>query len=144
MAWLAQWFFGRLIEYLGYLFYGLRFEGLENLEKCELPVIFVCNHKSWIDHFIIIAGALRRPGMVPIHVLVADSIWARPIVRAICKLLGAYPARNGQGIELSLEPLLEHLNEGSSVGLYPEGGIEFGKNKFREPKPGAAWLALKS
>lgn len=144
MAWFSQVLFGRLFEYLGYIFYNLKFEGLEHLKECDLPVIFVCNHKSWIDHFIIISGALRIKGMVPIHVLVADDIWALPIIGAICKVLGAYPACYGQGLDISLQPLLKDLAKGECVGLYPEGGIERGFNKFREPKPGAAWLALKT
>lgn len=144
MAYCAQWFFGCLIEYLGILFFGLKFEGLEHLAECRLPVIFACNHKSWIDHFIIIAAALRRKGMVPIHVLVADRIYARPVVGTICKMLGAYPAQYGNGMEISLAPLLGKLDDGHCVGLYPEGGIERGYNKFREPKPGTAWLAIKT
>jgi len=143
MAYLVQWLFGCLVEYLGYLFYGLKFEGLEYLKECDLPVIFVSNHKSWIDHFIIIAGALRRKGIVPIHVLVADDIYTRPIVGAICRVLGAYPAQYGRGIEISLAPLTKDLARGHSVGLYPEGKID--KNElFGKPRPGTAWLALKS
>lgn len=144
MVWLSQVCFGRLFEYLGYLFYHLRFEGLEHLRECDLPVIFVCNHKSWIDHFIIIAGALRRKGMVPIHVLVADDIWALPVVGAVCKALGAYPAQYGKGLEISLRPLAEKLARGACVGLYPEGKIARNSNEFGRPRPGAAWLALKT
>lgn len=144
MAWFTQVLFGRLFEYLGYLCYHLKFEGLEYLRECDVPVIFVCNHKSWIDHFIIIAGALRRKGMVPIHVLVADDIWARPAVGTVCKALGAYPAQYGKGLEVSLGPLMGLLARGRCVGLYPEGKIAKNSNEFGRPRPGAAWLALKT
>ena len=141
MVFWVQWVFGKLFEYLGHLFFHLRFEGLEHLRELDPPVIFVCNHKSWIDHFIIIAGALRRKGIVPIHVLVADPIWAIPVVGWVCKALGAHPARRGQGLDVSLGPLREALSRGASVGLYPEGGIERRKDMFREPKVGPAYLA---
>ena len=141
MVYWTQWFFGRLIELMGHIFYKLSFEGLEYLKECDLPVIFVSNHKSWIDHFIIIAGALRRNNVVPIHVLVADDIYSRPIIGAVCKLLGAYPARYKTGLDVSLAPLIQELREGECVGLYPEGKINRGYNEFWPPRPGAAWLA---
>lgn len=144
MAYYVQWLFGRLIELLGYLFFGLRIEGTENLKKCELPVIFVPNHKSWIDHFIIIAGGLRRRGVIPVHVLAADDIYKIPVVGTICWALGAYPARYGSGLEISLAPLLKEMAKGESTGLYPEAGITKGYGEFKNPKPGAAWLALKT
>src|SRR3989344_1601723 len=144
MAYFVQWFFGRLIEFLGKIFFSLRFERLEHLKECDLPVIFVSNHKSWIDHFIIIAGALRRRGVVPIHVLVADKIYARPVVGTICKMLGAYPARYKSGLDVSLAPLINGLKRGECVGLYPEGKINLNHNEFGSPRPGAARLAIKT
>lgn len=144
MSYYVQWLFGRLIEFAGYIFFNLQLEGTENLEKCELPVIFVPNHKSWIDHFIIIAGGLRRRGVIPVHVLAADDIYEMPVVGTICWALGAYPARYGSGLEISLAPLLKEMAKGESTGLYPEAGISKGYGEFKKPKPGAAWLALKT
>ena len=141
MAYWVQRCFGYFFEYLGHLCYHVRFEGLEHLGELDPPVIFVCNHKSWIDHFLIVAGASRRPGLVPIHVLVADDIYSLPVVGRVCRALGAHPARRGNGIENSLAPLREALGRGASVGLYPEGGIERRKDMFREPKVGASYLA---
>lgn len=133
--------FGLFFELLGWLFYDLKFEGLENLKKAELPFIYVCNHKSWIDHFIIIAGSLRRKGIVPIHLLVSDGVWNTPVAGSVTWLLGAYPANKGKGIEISLAPLKKDLAKGECVGIYPEGGCVSEKEVFGEPKVGASYLA---
>lgn len=138
---LVQASFGIFYELLGKVFYDLRFEGLENLAEVRLPIIYVCNHKSWIDHFIIIAGSLRRKGVVPIHLLVHDQIWEIPIVGHVTWLLGAYPANRGKGIEVSLAPLKRDLARGECVGIYPEGECVREKDIFGEPKVGASYLA---
>ena len=138
---LVQSSFGVFFEFLGWIFYDLKFEGLENIREVELPIIYVCSHKSWIDHFIIIAGSLRRRGIVPIHLLVSDRVWEMPISGTVTWLLGAYPANKGKGIEISLAPLKKDLAKGECVGIYPEGGIERRKDIFGEPKVGAAYLA---
>lgn len=138
---LVQAGFGLFFELLGKIFYDLKFEGFANLSEVRLPIIYVCNHKSWIDHFIIIAGSLRRPGIVPIHLLVQDEVWKTPVVGHITWFLGAYPANKGKGIETSLAPLKKDLAKGECVGIYPEGGIERRKDIFGEPKVGAAYLA---
>ena len=111
------------------------------MREAELPFIYVSNHKSWIDHFIIITASLRRKGVVPIHLIVADKIWSRPLVGGICVALGAYPARAGRGIEVSLAPLKKELARGECVGIYPEGGCVRAKDVFGEPKVGASYLA---
>lgn len=133
--------FGIFFELLGKTFYDLRFEGRENIKEAELPFIYVCNHKSWIDHFIIIAGSLRRRGIVPIHLLVHDKVWEIPVIGHVTWLLGAYPANKGKGIEVSLAPLKRDLARGECVGIYPEGGCVREKDVFGEPKVGAAYLA---
>lgn len=141
VAFFVQTSLGLFVEFLSWFFYDLKFEGLENLNQAKLPFIYVSNHKSWIDHFIIIAGSLRRRGVVPIHLIADDRIWRRPIVGTVVRLLGAYPARTGQGLEVSLAPQKEHLRRSECVGIYPEGGCVREKNVFGEPKVGAAYLA---
>ncbi len=133
--------FGVLFELFSFVFYDLEFKGLENIKKADLPFIYVCNHKSWIDHFVIIAGSLCRRGIVPIHLLVDDEVWETPVFGQVTWLLGAYPANRGKGIEISLAPLKKDLAKGECVGLYPEGGIERRKDAFREPKVGPSYLA---
>lgn len=133
--------FGVFFEFLGWIFYDLKFDGLENIRDADLPIIYVCNHKSWIDHFIIIAGSLRRPGIVPIHLLVSDKVWNTPIIGDVTWLLGAYPANKGKGIEVSLAPLKKDLARGECVGIYPEGGCVRDKDVFGEPRVGASYLA---
>lgn len=98
----------------------------------EGPKLFIANHPSASDPFLI--HLLSR-----MSVLVTTNAFAFP-------LLGLYLRRAGQ-IEVApggdaLEQACRRLQQGHSVGIFPEGTFSPQEGGFREPRSGAARLAL--
>ncbi len=98
----------------------------------EGPKLFIANHPSASDPFLI--HLLSR-----MSVLVTASAFAFP-------LFGHYLRRAGQ-IEVSpggdaIEQACRRLQQGHSVGIFPEGGFSPQGGGFLEPRSGAARLAL--
>ena len=105
----------------------LDIRGIEFLK--DIPrgaCVFVPNHKSFVDHFIILAGCIRagRSDLLPIRTMVRSSIYHNVFLRPLLASLGAYPAQMRQEITKALAVPNKVLKAGGSVGIYPEGGIK--------------------
>jgi len=138
-----------IISYLtcGLLFFRLKVKNKRVLEICWGPMIVTPLHKSYFDHFFILAFLLFSK-LLPARAIAADWVFKTPIIGWAAKnLFGAYrlPQRKGLGLSLRemLREPLEFLQNGGVVGIYPEGGIRF-KPGVHEVKVGAAFLAKES
>ncbi len=105
---------------LRHTLYRLDVHGAEQIPK-DGPVLFVSNHVSWIDAFLLL-GAQRRP--------VRFLIWAPyarlPFVRWIFRLLRVIPIDGSAGpraIIQALRTASEGLAQGDAVCIFAEGGI---------------------
>lgn len=135
-----------------HLFFTIEAEGLENLEGLSGPLIIAANHKSFVDHFFVLALFPRENKLMPLRGVAADWLFRVPwyklgfFIRWGLNALGAYPAKAGQGLSVSLKHPLEILKDGGTVGIYPEGGIYFrrGIKELKDMKIGAAVLAKES
>ena len=143
-AWVPGWQkYGRLVnQYWAKIYFVLigmpiRIEGLENIKKGQ-PYVFVANHFSYLD--------IAFMGFIPGDVVFVgkSSIGKVPLFGYYFKKL--HIAVNRASVKSRGEVLIrakKAISQGSSIVIFPEGGITTGQpphmNKFKD---GAFSLAL--
>lgn len=125
------------------LFFRMRVEGKENLEGLTPPCLITPNHRTYLDHFLILSALPFRSPLIPVRMMALDKLYRHAVLAFFLNLFGAFPARKGQGIDISLAIPTKLLCEGKTVGMYPEGHRAHDK-LFGEPRRGAALLALRT
>lgn len=101
-------------------------------------VLLACNHASYIDPPLVGAG-LRRP----IHYLARESLFRNPISAWILHQVNATPVDRDGGSASGLRTVINLLDRGEGVVLFPEG------TRTRDGKPqsvrsGIGLIALKT
>ena len=114
-----------------------------NLAEMKGPYIVASNHKRRIDPFVIGLAFPLTNKIYPIRFMTADGFLKIPILAQYIRLMGGFPTYYKQGIDKSLELPLKILNEGVSVGYFPEGSMNK-SDVLKEAKRGVAVLAFKS
>jgi 1-acyl-sn-glycerol-3-phosphate acyltransferase len=130
VCWLSNIFFA--------IFYRTRIEGLENVPK-NSPLIVCANHISMLDMFLF---GPRLP--MRIYFMAKQELFKIPLLNAILKGLGAYPVKRGHGDMHAAKTTLKLLEEGKTVGIFPEGHRRNKSRKKLKPKNGAILFALES
>lgn len=118
------------------LFCRWKVYGRKNLPS-QGPVVLVANHISLWDP--VVAGvALRRR----VYFMAKQELFDMPVVGQVIRALGAFPVKRGQADFSATRRALALLRQGEVVGIFPEGGRQFGSTgNFH---PGAALLAVKT
>lgn len=135
-----------LISYItfGLLFFRIKVKNKEVLRGLRGPMIITPNHKSYADHFFILACLTIFSKLLPVRAMAAGWLFGVPSVGwALKNLFGAYRIKKGHGLAVSLREPLKVLAKGGAMAIYPEGGIRF-RPGVHEVKIGAAYLAQKS
>lgn len=114
-----------------------------NLREIKGPYIVASNHKSRIDPFIIGLAFPLLNKIYPIRFMTADGYLKVPILGQFIRLMGGFPTYYKQGMDKSLELPLKLLDNGVSVGYFPEGSINK-SDVLKDGKRGIAVLAYKS
>ncbi len=96
--------------------FGLRIHGRDRIPAAG-PLIYVCNHQSFLDPMINAATVRDRP-FRPI----ARETLFRGIGGTMIRSLGALPVVGGAGDKGAMRTALAELAAGRSVLIYPEGG----------------------
>ena len=102
------------------------------------PKIFVCNHPSATDPFMIHIIARER-----LNVLITAKAFYVPVFGWFLRTIREIPVPLEQG-SLALEHACQYLREGKSVAIFIEGKISPPDGSFLPPRTGAARLALQS
>ncbi len=101
--------------------YRVRVTGLENIPE-EGAVIVASNHVSFVDP-LVLGGMIRRP----VRYVMYHKIYEIPVLKFIFKHGKAIPiasrAENPEILEQAYARMLEVLDEGDVLGIFPEGGI---------------------
>jgi 1-acyl-sn-glycerol-3-phosphate acyltransferase len=109
-----------------------------DVEKGDLlpagPKIFVANHPSFIDPFLLHIHA-------PMSIIITGEAFAIPGVGSLLRGIGQISAATGSG---TIEKALNMLAKGRSIGIFPEGGCSPRGGGFCDPRSGAARIALAS
>ncbi|MBR8743236.1 1-acyl-sn-glycerol-3-phosphate acyltransferase [Nocardiopsis sp. MG754419] len=120
-------------------------EGRENVPASG-PVILAGNHMSFIDSVVIPLAVTQRR----VRFLAKSDYFETPgvkgrITKTMFGALGAMPVRRGNARDamLSLELMLDRLNDGEACVVYPEGTRSRDGRLYRG-RTGVAHLALES
>ena len=132
------------------LYAGIMFRWRSD-RPCPLPAkggaLVVANHRSPVDPVMIWQNSHIRPERSErekrtISFLTASEYFEIPVVGWLIRTMQAIPVdRDGQDMGPTREAI-RRLRAGRMVGIFPEGGLNFGTD-LREPNPGVAYLALK-
>lgn len=136
------------------LYGGLIFHWRCNNAPCPIPAegggLIIANHRSPVDPMMIWTNHHLRgdPTGGSRNIRVAGFLTASEFcdvagMRWLIRTMRSIPVnRNGQDMAPTREAL-RRLKNGELVGLFPEGGINWG-TRLRSANPGVAFLALKS
>lgn len=120
----------------------LEVEGLENLSAVQGPAVFIANHTSHFDAYLLSAVLPPRLRFRAAMAAAADRWYARKRLRAawFSFLLNIYPIQRGGG-RAALAYSEELLQRGWSLMIFPEG-TRAKKGHMEAFKFGVAILAL--
>lgn len=104
-------------------------------------LLIVSNHLGNLDPIITGTKLPRR-----LYILAKVELFSWPVVGWLARQADVIPIRRGQSDRDALRRVLEHLQAGHAVLLYPEGTYPKGKTPIGliKAQPGAAMLALRS
>ena len=104
-------------------------------------LLIVSNHLGNIDPIAIGTKLPRR-----LYILAKVELFSWPVIGWLARKADVIPIRRGQSDRDALRRVLEHLEAGHAVLLYPEGTYPKGSTPIGliKAQPGAAMLALRS
>jgi len=105
------------------------------------PKIYVCNHPSAIDPFLIHLAAPREQ----MNVLITQKAFNVPFFGKYLRAVGEIPVPLGlENGMAAIDQAERHLRAGRSVAIFIEGHISPIEGGFLRPRTGAAHLALRT
>lgn len=119
------------------LFFRRQVIGAENIPATG-GVIIAANHVSLWDPPVL-GTAISRP----IHFMAKEELFTNPVFSRLISRLGAFPVRRGIADRTAIRTALSLLEDGSVLGLFPEG-TRSKTGILGAPEPGLAMLAVKA
>ena len=119
------------------LLFRLEAHGAEQVPAAG-PVLLVANHSSFLDPPLVGGMAPR-----PVSFMAKAELFRVPLLGWLISRLNARPVRREGADAGALRTALRILQEGNALLLFPEG-TRGPEGTLREPKPGAAMLAVLS
>lgn len=117
------------------IFYGFRVRGLRHLPRSG-PVLLCPNHQSHYDGILV--GLLARR---PMYSLVAGFFYNKPVLGWLLRTFRSTPVQGGRQNREAFLRMVDHLEKGHLVTIFPEGTRTFDGALLRL-KPGVARAAL--
>ncbi len=129
---------------IGKFFFKIKVEGIENLKGINLPAIFMANHISYLDPYILVK-AMPKKIRKKIAIAAAFDVlykeyWYIAWFAEFVMNTYILPRREDVNIRPGLERTGRILDKGYSVLIFPEGRISL-DGKFQPLKKGAGLLA---
>jgi 1-acyl-sn-glycerol-3-phosphate acyltransferase len=101
--------------------YRLEKSGLDHIPD-EGPAVLVCNHVSFVDALVVMAGCRR-----PIRFVMDHAIFRIPVLNFVFRTGRAIPIASGrtdpQLLERAYDEVARALEAGDLIGIFPEGRI---------------------
>jgi acyl-[acyl-carrier-protein]-phospholipid O-acyltransferase/long-chain-fatty-acid--[acyl-carrier-protein] ligase len=104
------------LKFIVGLKYKLEVNGVKNIPS-NGGVLLLGNHVSWIDWAVILMSTPRV-----VRFVMHKPIYEKWYLTWLLKMFGAIPISNASG-KSTMQIIAKHLDEGSVVVLFPEGGI---------------------
>jgi 1-acyl-sn-glycerol-3-phosphate acyltransferase len=134
---IVYWLMRAWLQPFAHLYWRLSRIGREHI-PADGPVLFVCNHRSFIDPFIV--GLCSRR---PIYYVAKEEIFHIPFVGWLISALGAFPVRRGAADADMIDTAKAILARGDAVLMFPEG-TRTRPGALGKPKRGVGRLALET
>lgn len=104
--------FGPIFKFL----FRLKVHGSENIP--EKGGLLICpNHISALDVILLTAVTKQRK----IHYMAKAELFKIPLLGQLIKALGAFPVNRGAGDAVAIKKTIKYLNDGETVGMFPQG-----------------------
>jgi glycerol-3-phosphate dehydrogenase (NAD(P)+) len=133
----VYWFFRGLFQPFFAVWLRMGRIGREHLPKTG-PAILACNHRSFLDPFVI-AMLTRRP----VYSMAKEELFKGRIRSWLLVRVGAFPIRRGAGDLEAMETARAILERGDIVIMFPEG-TRVRRGPLGQPHGGAGRLALET
>jgi len=111
--------------------------GHEHLPR-EGPLLLACNHRSFLDPFVI--GTLVRR---PVYYMAKRELFEKRWQAWVLNALGAFPVDRGTGDRDAMETARAILRRGDCVVVFPEG-TRVRPGPLGDPRRGVGRLALET
>jgi len=121
------------------IFLNFKVERTDNLKEAGSSFILAVNHVSYLDPISVCIALPFHLKYIPLYYMASDFFYK---VLFFYRFVGGVRARMGTDLELSSRPLIEKLDQGERVVIFPEGGINRGVK--RRPRRGISYVAAKS
>jgi len=133
-------FFWIMATLLVFLFTRRRMRGQQQTPRSG-GLLIVSNHLGLLDPFVIGTKLPRR-----LYILTKVELFSWPVIGWMARTADSIPIRRGQSDREAIRRLLEHLEAGHAILLFPEGTYPQGAlpPAMLKAQPGAAMLALRS
>ena len=118
-----------------------RVEGLEQVPRTG-PLLVVANHCSNLDRPTVGWAVGHRSGRV-IHFMAKEEMRSWPVAGWLARNAGVFFVRRGAGDRSAQRMALAILEQGSVLGLFPEG-TRSRDGQLAEGRAGAALLAMRT
>ena len=121
------------------IFFNFEIRGIENLKKADCSFLIASNHVSYLDPVSVFIALPFRFRYAPLYYMASDYFYR---LLFFYRFVGAVRAHEGKDLELSGRPLINLLDHGERVIIFPEGAIKRGVK--RRPRRGISYVAAKS
>lgn len=122
-----------------FFIYRIKLLGKENLKQ-QGKMILIANHVSGKDPIFMHLIVKQK-----IYYMSKKELFKNPFVSWLVTWLGAFPVDRGKGDLGAIKTALQVLDEGKTMGIFPEGKRNLTGNGVIAPfQHGAAMIALRS
>ena len=137
--------FQPLFFLLSRIFIKLKIEGLDNLKDLDLPLIFMPNHISYLDSFVMAMAVPFRIRKKLTFAAAKDVLYEEyKHISWMIELffnVFSFPRKEGENIRLGLEHMGKLLDKSFSVVVFPEGQMSV-DGRLQKLKRGTGLIAV--
>ena len=134
---IVYWLMRAALQPFAHIYWRLSRIGREHIPESG-PVIFVANHRSFLDPFIV--GLCSRR---PVYYVAKQELFRNKLFGWFISSLGAFPVRRGEADADMIETAKAILRRGDPVLIFPEG-TRTRPGALGKPKRGVGRLALET
>lgn len=138
---MKRYFF--VVKLFGWFFkliYRIKIVNPENRPPVGTPFVVCSNHTHFLDVVPIVLAFDQQ-----IHFMAKKEAFHTPILKGLCKFMGAYSVDRGAGDIGAIKKSIELLKKGESICIFPQGTrCPYIDPKETEPKDGIGMIAARA